>query len=215
MPPTLSISEIFLSIQGESTRAGLPCTFVRLAGCDVGCQWCDTPYAREGGEAMELAAVLARVKELDCPLVEVTGGEPLAQEGAITLLARLCEAGYQVLLETSGTVDIAGVDERVVRIVDVKCPSSGATDRMRWANMRLLRPADEVKIVLAGRTDYDFAKDVIARYDLTRRCTVLLGAVAGRLALADLSAWILADRLPVRLNVQLHKIIWPAEERGR
>jgi 7-carboxy-7-deazaguanine synthase len=215
MPVTLSISEIFLSVQGESTRAGLPCAFVRLAGCDVGCRWCDTTYARQGGEKMELPAVLARVQEMACPLLEVTGGEPLAQPEALELLKELCDAGYEVLLETSGTVDIAAVDPRVVRIVDVKCPSSGVTQKMLWENLRVLRPRDEVKIVLADRADYDFAKDVIARYDLTRCCTVLLGAVAGSLSLADLAAWILADRLAVRLNVQLHKMIWPAEERGR
>ena len=180
MPVVLSISEIFLSIQGESTRRGCG---VRLSGWRVA-MWAASvrhPVCQERREPMELAAALARIRELACPLVEVTGGEPLAQPGAVTLLAKLCDAGYQVLLETSGTVDIAGVDERVVRIVDVKCPSSGATGRMRWENLRLLRPTDEVKIVLADRADYDFAKDVIARYDLTRCCTVLLGAVAGRL----------------------------------
>ena len=211
----LSISEIFLSLQGESTYAGRPCAFVRLAGCDVGCKWCDTEYARQGGEVMELAAVLARVKALGCPLVEVTGGEPLAQAGAVVLLHQLCQAGYEVLLETFGTVDISGVDPRVVRIVDVKCPSSGAAEKMCWENLSRLRKTDEVKLVLADRGDYDFARDVIARYDLAGRCTVLMGPVAGELQAATLAAWILEDHLPVRLNLQLHKIIWPLEERGR
>lgn len=215
MSDELLVSEIFRSIQGEGLRAGRPCVLVRLAGCDVGCAWCDTPHARTGGEAMTIPAVLARVAELGGPLVEVTGGEPLAQPGALTLLGALCEAGYETLLETSGTVDIAPVDPRVVRIVDVKCPSSGVTETMHWANLDVLRSVDEVKFVLADRADYDFAREVIARYGLTDRCAVLLGAVADRLAPAELAEWILADRLDVRLQLQLHKLVWPGEDRGR
>lgn len=214
MSKTLNISEIFLSIQGEGTRAGRPCVMVRLAGCDVHCAWCDTPQAQAGGEAMTLEGVVEQVRQLDCPLVEVTGGEPLVQSASPALLSRLCDEGWEVLLETSGTKDICPLDRRVVRIVDVKCPSSGAGGKMLWANMAELGPGDEVKFVLADRADYDFACRVIARYDLVRRCAVLLGPVEGRLAAAELAGWILADHLAVRLNVQLHRILWPSRDRG-
>jgi len=163
---------------------------------------------------MSLAEVLDRVRGLNCPLVELTGGEPLLQPASPELLKRLCDAGHEVLLETSGAHDIFPIDPRVVRIVDVKCPSSGETARMLWSNLDRLRQGDEVKFVVADRADYDFARGVISRYDLAGRCTVLVGPVAGRLAGHELAEWILADRLPVRLNLQLHKILWPGKDRG-
>ena len=214
MSEPLIVNEIFLSIQGEGTRAGRPCTLVRLTGCNLRCRWCDTAYAYDEGVPMTLEAVTERVAQLGCRLVELTGGEPLLQRAAPDLLRELCQAGYEVLVETSGERDIAPVDPRVVRIVDVKCPSSGESDKMRWSNLDILRPADEVKFVVADRVDYTFAKEIMSRYDLPRRCTVLMGAVIGELPPAELASWILADSLPVRLQVQLHKILWPQSARG-
>ncbi len=214
MIDTLTINEIFLSLQGEGTRAGRPCVLIRLTGCDLRCNWCDTQYAYDEGDPMSIDAICAAVAEFGCPLVEVTGGEPLAQPAAEALLAVLCDAGYEVLLETSGARPIDGVDPRVVRIVDVKCPSSGEADRMVWANMADVRASDEVKFVLADRADYEYARDVIGEHNLPDRCTVLMGAVFGKLDGAELAAWILEDRLAVRLNLQLHKLLWPHEERG-
>jgi len=214
MPNELRVNEIFLSIQGEGVRAGRPCVLIRLTGCPLRCAWCDTPYAYDEGEPMAIDAICTIVAEFGCPLVEVTGGEPLAQPATPALLTTLCEAGYEVLLETSGACDIAEIDPRVVRIVDIKCPASGEADKMLWENLQHLRPADEVKFVLADRADYDYARDVIARHDLADACTVLMGPVADQLGPAELAAWILADRLTVRLNLQLHKTLWPAKERG-
>lgn len=213
----MSISEIFLSIQGEGVRAGRPCVLVRLAGCDLSCAWCDTGYARDrsAGERMGIDDVLHRVADLRCPLVEVTGGEPMMQPTAPALLTALCDAGYETLLETAGSRDIAALDRRAIRIVDVKCPSSGMSGRMHWPNLEHLRSADEAKFVCADRADYDYARDVITRYHLFSRCTVLLGPVTGSLEPATLAEWMLHDRLNARLNLQLHKMIWPNEERGR
>lgn len=215
MADILIVNEIFKSIQGEGSRAGRPCTLVRLTGCGLRCAWCDTQYAYDEGARMPVEAVLEKVAELGCPLVEVTGGEPLDQPAAHDLLARLCDAGYEVLLETNNARDIAAVDPRVVRIVDVKCPSSGQTDRMVWRNLNVLRPSDEVKFVVADRADYEFARQTIARYDLPLHCTVLMGAVAGQMDAGQLADWVLADRLDVRLQVQLHKVLWPGESKGR
>jgi len=211
---TLTVSEIFLSIQGEGTRAGLPCTLIRLTGCNLRCAWCDTRHAYEGGRQMSVADVLARVGELGCPLVEVTGGEPLAQPHATLLLRALCDAGYETLLETNGSLDVRGVDGRVVRIVDFKCPSSGQADRNLWANVDCLRPGDEVKFVVADRADYDFARQAVERHRLAEQCTVLLSPVLDRLAPAELAGWILTDGLGVRLSLQLHRILWPDAQRG-
>jgi 7-carboxy-7-deazaguanine synthase len=216
---TLIVNELFLSIQGEGTRAGLPCTLVRLTGCNLRCRWCDTPYARQEGAEMDLEDILRRVGELGCPRVEVTGGEPLLQPAALDLLSRLCEAGYQTLLETNGSLDVSPVDPRVVRIVDVKCPSSGESSMNRWENLRLLNGRDEVKFVLADRADYEFARKVLAEHNLLGRCAVIFspvggGAPGGELPPAQLAEWILADRLDVRLGLQLHKILWPGRDRG-
>jgi 7-carboxy-7-deazaguanine synthase len=208
------VNEIFYSIQGESTLAGRPCVLIRLTGCQMRCAWCDTEHAFYEGSWMTLDEVLAEVARHRCPLVELTGGEPLLQPGALPLLRALCDAGYEVALETGGGLDISGVDRRVRRIVDVKCPGSGEADRNRWRNLELLGPHDEVKLVLADRADYEWARAVIERHRLAERCPVHLSAVHGALPLEDLAAWVLEDRLPVRLQVQLHKLIWGAHTRG-
>jgi 7-carboxy-7-deazaguanine synthase len=208
------VNEIFRSIQGEGTRAGRPCSFVRLAGCNLRCSWCDTRYAWDKYVEMSQADVLNRLANLKCPMVEVTGGEPLAQEASAGLLQALCQVGYEVLMETNGTLDISVVDSRVARIVDIKCPSSGEHGKMRWENIPLLRQADEVKFVIAERGDYDYACKVIADYNLPRRCAVILSPVLGVLKPADLSAWMLYDVLDARLGLQLHKFIWPSQDRG-
>jgi 7-carboxy-7-deazaguanine synthase len=212
--PTLRVSEIFHSLQGESTRVGLPTVFVRLAGCPLRCNWCDTSYAFSGGETLALEAILARVAAFDCKTVCVTGGEPLAQAGCLALLAALCDAGHSVSLETSGALDISAVDPRVSRIVDIKPPGSGEVEKNRWENLEHLRETDELKFVLASRTDYDWAKSALAGRHLAGKCTVLFSPVADALPAAQLAEWILADRLPVRFQLQLHKILW-GQERGR
>lgn len=210
---TLRISEIFHSLQGESTRVGLPTSFIRLTGCPLRCTWCDTAYAFSGGEVMGMSAILDRVATFDCPTVCVTGGEPLAQAACLPLLAALCDAGHSVSLETSGALDIGPVDARVSRIVDLKAPGSGECARNRWGNLDLLRPDDELKLVLASREDYDWAKNsVLAGRRIP--CPVLLSPVWDRLAPAELAQWILEDRLPVRFQLQLHKILWK-DSRGR
>lgn len=222
MAATLRISEIFYSLQGESTRVGLPTVFIRLTGCPLRCNWCDTTYAFSGGTTLGLDAILEQVAAYACPTVCVTGGEPLAQANCLPLLAALCDTGYAVSLETSGALDIGKVDPRVSRIVDLKAPDSGEADKNRWENLDLLRPSDELKLVLASRADYDWAKEVIAgRHDekstLAGRqipCPVLLSPVADRLPPVDLAQWILDDRLNVRFQLQLHKILWK-ESRGR
>jgi len=213
-PVTLRITEIFHSLQGETSRAGLPTVFVRLTGCPLRCTWCDTEYAFTGGSTRSLDDVLAEVASHRCPTVCVTGGEPLSQKNCLPLLTALCDAGYSVSLETSGALDIGDVDPRVSRIVDLKAPGSGEEARNLSSNIPLLTPHDELKLVLAGEADYAWAKARIAEYRLTDRCPVLLAPVQGQLNPADLAAWILRDKLPVRMQVQLHKIIW-GNEPGR
>ncbi|MCD6365465.1 MAG: radical SAM protein [Planctomycetes bacterium] len=196
MGKLLTVSEIFLSIQGESTRAGLPCSFVRLAGCNLRCKWCDTPYAQlaSNGDEISIEDIFARIEELACKRVEVTGGEPLIQPGALELLQKFCDAGYETLLETNGSLDISAVDERVVRIVDLKCPSSGEESKNRPQNIPLLTRRDEVKFVLAGRADYEFAVRAVKEYSLIGRCgAVIFSPVRLRLEPAELAGWILAD----------------------
>ena len=211
---TLQINEIFHSIQGESTRVGQPCVFVRLTGCPLRCTWCDTEYAFHAGERMALETILDRVRSYGCPLVEVTGGEPLHQPEALVLLMKLCDAGHQVMIETSGAFDISAIDPRASIIMDVKCPGSGMTDRMKWANMDHLSQKDEVKFVLKDQADYEWARDIVKQYSLGDRCSVLFSPVFGSLDLQPLAEWILSDRLPVRFQVQLHKLIWDPETRG-
>lgn len=206
--PRVRVTEIFHSIQGESARAGLPSVFVRLTGCPLRCHWCDTQYAFSGGTPLTVAEILARVRGYDTGVVCVTGGEPLAQPGCLPLLAALCDAGFSVSLETSGALDLSGVDPRVARIMDLKAPGSGEAQRNRWENIECLKPGDEIKIVLAGEADYQWAREQIERHRLAERCDVLLSPVHGALPLRSLAEWILRDRLPVRLQVQMHKLIW-------
>jgi len=211
----IRIHEIYESIQGESTFAGLPCTFVRLSRCNLRCRWCDTPQAFEGGTEMPRAEVLAKALSFGTSLVELTGGEPLLQAGAIPLLQELCDAGRTVLLETSGERDISEVDPRVHRIMDLKAPGSGESKRNRWENIAELSKRDEVKLVLADRADYDWAKAVIAEHRLPDRVNaVLLSCVWGELDPKDLVKWVLEDRLPVRVQMQMHKLIWDADAQG-
>jgi len=211
----LTINEIFYSIQGESTRAGLPCVFVRLTACDLRCSWCDTPYAFDEGRKMSVDEVVASVERHGCPLVEITGGEPLLQEDVYPLMTRLAAAGKTVMLETGGHRSIARVPLDVLKIVDVKCPGSGEADRNDWANLDMLAPHDEVKFVIKDRADYEFAKDVIARHDLgARAAAVLMSPVHGVLEPRVLSEWMLADGLRARLQLQLHKYIWTPATRG-
>jgi 7-carboxy-7-deazaguanine synthase len=211
---TLIVNEIYHSIQGESSWAGLPCVLVRLTGCPLRCTWCDTEYAFTEGRPMTIADILDKVNAYACDLVEVTGGEPLAQPATRALLAALCDAGKRVLLETAGSHDISGLDPRVIRIMDLKCPSSGEQERNLWSNVEHLRPQDEVKFVIGDRADYDWARATMERHRLAERCGVLVSPVHGRLGPADLAGWVLADGLPVRMQLQLHKLIWPAAKRG-
>ena len=209
----LEISEIFHSIQGESTRAGRPCVFVRLAGCNLDCSYCDTAYARERGEPSTREAVVARVEAYRCRLVEITGGEPLLQEETPALVSALLDRGREVLVETNGTLDISVLDPRAVRIMDLKCPSSGESKETRWENLARLTPRDEVKFVVAGREDYLWARGVVEER-LPSGPAVLFSPAAGLLDPADLAAWIIVDGLEVRLQLQLQKIIWPDRDRG-
>ena len=212
---TYLVNEIFYSIQGESSFAGRPCVLVRLTGCQMRCVWCDSEYSFYEGRWRTLEEIVAEIERHDCPLVEVTGGEPLLQPGVRALMTRLCDLGYELLLETGGGVDIRGVDARVRRIVDIKCPGSGEAENNRWENVEALTPSDEVKFVVADRTDYDWAKGRLAEWSLDRRCPVHLSPVeGGRLEPRDLAAWILEDRLPVRLGLQIHKLLWGAGTRG-
>jgi 7-carboxy-7-deazaguanine synthase len=214
VPVSLVVNEIFHSIQGESTHAGRPCVFVRLTGCNLRCVWCDTAYAFHEGEPMSVEQVLARVRAHGCPLVEITGGEPLLQAEAVVLMQRLVEDGYEVLLETGGSLSVENVPRGVKRIVDIKCPGSGEVERNDWSNLRHLREGDELKFVLADREDYVWARDQVAGHDLTRRVPVLFSAVHGTLDSAELARWILEDGLDVRAQIQLHKVLWPAATRG-
>ena len=210
----LRVNEIFHSIQGESTFAGRPCVFVRLTGCPLRCTWCDTEYAFYAGTEQSVDDILAQVRRYDCPLVEVTGGEPLAQSSTTSLLTSLCDNGFTVLLETSGALDTANVDPRVHVILDVKCPQSGMTERMHWPNVERLRRQDEVKFVVQDRPDYEWAKDVVSRYQLMECCPVLFSPVFGSLDPRLLAEWVLADRLPIRVQLQMHKFIWAPDMRG-
>ncbi len=210
----MRVSEIFHSLQGESGRVGMPTVFVRLAGCPLRCTWCDTTYAFTGGEQLNIETILQRVTAFACPTVCVTGGEPLAQSACLALLAALCDAGYSVSLETSGALDIGAVDARVSRIVDLKAPGSGETPRMRWENIALLLPNDEIKIVLASRADYDWAVAACHQHRLFERCAVFFSPVWDTLPPVQLADWILQDNLPVRFQLQLHKILW-SDARGK
>ena len=209
------ISEIFYSLQGESTRIGLPCVFIRLAGCNLRCVYCDTLYAHEEGADFALEAILSQVAGFHCPLVCVTGGEPLAVEGTGDLLTSLKENGYKVLLETNGTLPLHGLPEGISIIMDIKCPSSGFSDKVRWENLDALSPADEIKFVISTEEDYLWATGVLHKYNIAQRHPVLFSPAAPLMDMRQLAEWILRDKLPVRLQPQLHKIIWGAETRGK
>jgi 7-carboxy-7-deazaguanine synthase len=210
----MRITEIFHSIQGESSHAGRPCVFVRLTGCNLRCTWCDSEYTFTGGERMTLDEVEERVRSYNCNLVEITGGEPLAQAESFDLIKKLCDDGFEVLIETSGSIDTSPVDERAKLILDIKCPGSGEVEKNRWENVDRLRPQhDEVKFVIADRNDYEWAKRVIEERGLAKH-TVLLSPVWGRMDMKALAEWMLADRVPARFQTQLHKHIWGADVKG-
>lgn len=204
----LRITEVFLSLQGESRTVGWPTVFIRLTGCPLRCGYCDTTYAFHGGEWMSSAAILARTADYGVKHVTVTGGEPLAQKGCLPLLTHLCDAGYEVSLETSGALDVARVDARVIKVMDLKTPGSGEVERNRWCNLEHLNPRDQIKLVLYDRADYDWAKAQIDKYELPQICEVLLSPAYGTLTPRELADWIVADRLPVRFQIQLHKYLW-------
>jgi 7-carboxy-7-deazaguanine synthase len=213
--PMLTINEIFHSIQGESTHTGRPCVFVRLTACDLRCSWCDTPYAFHEGRKMSIEQVVSDVAAFECPVVEITGGEPLLQPDVYPLMRELLDRGHTVLLETGGHRSVSDVPPGVIRIIDVKCPASGESAKNDWSNLDLLTPTDEVKFVVQDRQDYEFAKDVMMRHALEEKCAaILISPVHGVLPGKELAAWILADRLPVRLQLQAHKYIWSADARG-
>jgi len=226
MPDTLRINEIFHSIQGESSWVGLPCVFVRLTGCHLRCAYCDTAYAFHEGQRQSIDSIIEAVVRYETSLVEITGGEPLLQHGVHDLMSRLCDLGRTVLIETSGACDISPCDPRVIRILDLKTPGSGEVDRNLWSNVEHLSERDEVKFVITDRADYEWARDILHQHDLTHRVKSVIFAgvfeqprgleIAGckSLPLAELARWILEDGLPVRLQTQLHKIIWEPQTRG-
>ncbi len=212
------LSEIFYSIQGEGLRAGLPCIFVRMQGCKLRCSWCDTPYALDHRKPeLEISGseIINRISNFHCAFIEFTGGEPLEQFGTFTLMQRLCENGYTVAVETAGHIDTSLLDERIIRIIDIKCPDSNMTSLMYWPNMERLRPTDEIKFVVSSRKDFDYAIDVIRRYDIvSKTASVLLSPAFGLVSAKNLAEWLLAVELPIRLQLQLHKFIWDPNTRG-
>ncbi len=211
---TLKINEIFYSIQGESSFSGLPCVFVRLTYCNLRCSFCDTEYAFFEGQEMAIDEIISRIAAFDCRLVEITGGEPLIQKNVHRLMQQLCDTGYQVLLETAGHLPIGDVDGRVRRIMDIKCPSSNEADKMNWENINFLTDDDEVKFVIGNRHDFEYAVSVIVKYQLDKKCSVLFSPVFDAVPYESLANWILDLKLPVRMQVQLHKMIWSPDTRG-
>jgi 7-carboxy-7-deazaguanine synthase len=208
---SLRISEIFFSLQGETRRVGLPTVFVRLTGCPLRCTYCDTSYAFTGGQTMSLQSILQQVAQYSPRYITVTGGEPLSQKNSLLLMQALCDEGYEVSLETGGMLDVSGVDERVCKVVDLKTPASGEMAKNLLSNLEHLNPQDEIKFVLCGEADYQWAKQMLTEHRLAQRCEVLFSPAQGQLAPKELAEWILRDRLPVRLQVQLHKILWGNE----
>lgn len=213
-PNILVINEIYSSIQGESSYAGLPCVFVRLTGCNLRCTYCDTEYAFYEGQRRSVDEVAAEVLGFDIPLIEITGGEPLLQKSCATLAKRLLQEGRKVLVETSGAFPIDLLPEGAIRIMDLKCPSSGECDKNDWDNIGRLKPYDEVKFVIGDRADYEWARDVIRKHDLPTRCTVLLSTVFGKIEPVQVTEWMLADNLAARFQLQMHKYIWDPKKRG-
>lgn len=205
---TLRIREIFYSLQGETSRIGLPTVFIRLTGCPLRCGYCDTAYAFSGGEHMTIATILQRVAQYQTQYVTVTGGEPLAQKACLMLLTALCDAAYSVSLETSGAMSLSGVDPRVNKIMDIKTPGSGEMEKNRWSNLETLTPHDEIKFVLCNEDDYQWARGIIEKHHLDKYCPVLLSPVYGQVDPSTLANWILKDQLPVRMQIQLHKLLW-------
>ncbi len=211
----LTVNEIFHSIQGESTHAGRPCVFVRLTACDLRCSWCDTPYAFHEGQKMSVDEVVGRVREYGCEVVEITGGEPLLQKEVYPLMQRLLDDGRTVMLETGGHLSVEAVPAAVIRVIDVKCPGSGESAKNHWANLDRLRPTDEIKFVIKDRADYEYAREVVAKHELIGRCAAVhFSPVHGVLDAKQLAAWVLEDRLSVRVQLQVHKFIWSPETRG-
>ncbi len=210
----LKINEIYASIQGESSHTGLPCVFIRLTGCNLRCSWCDTAYAFYEGNDLTIEETLQKVETFGLPLVEITGGEPLLQENVYPLMEALLKKGYRVMLETGGALPIDKVPERVIKILDIKCPGSGEEKKNHLENLKFLSPHDEVKFVLLDRADYEWSRDLLRKYDLAPSTQVLFSPVYDKLNLKDLSQWILKDRLAVRLQTQLHKVIWSKDAIG-
>jgi 7-carboxy-7-deazaguanine synthase len=211
----LTVNEIFHSIQGESTHAGRPCVFVRLTACDLRCTWCDTTYAFHEGHKMSVDEVVDRVRSYGCDVVEITGGEPLLQKEVYPLMQCLLDDGRTVMIETGGHLSVDAVPDAVIRVIDVKCPGSGEADKNHWANLERLRPTDEIKFVIKDRADYEYARDVVIRHELAARCNaVLFSPVHGVQDAKSLAEWVLADRLPVRVQLQTHKFIWDPQTRG-
>ena len=210
----LKVNEIYYSVQGESTKAGLPCVFIRLTFCNLRCTYCDTEYAFYDGVDMELSDIISKVKEYGCKLVELTGGEPLVQKESFQLMSILCDEGFEVMLETSGSLSTKEVDERVKVILDFKCPSSGMVKKNFYENVNYLKPIDEVKFVIGSREDFEWSRDLIAQYSLDKKCEVLFSIVFGRLSAEELVNWILEEKLNVRFQLQMHKVIWEPMKRG-
>jgi len=211
----MRITEIYQNIQGESSYAGLPCVFVRTTGCDLRCSWCDSEFTFTGGSTMTLDLIMAEVEKYNCELVELTGGEPLLQPEIYELATRLADAGHTVLIETGGHRDISRLDPRVIRIMDLKCPASRECEKNLWANLEHLRPVDEVKFVIADRSDYEWTLNTIREHRLEDRVKLLISTAFGMIEPAQVVTWMLADKLRARFQLQLHKYIWPPEERGR
>lgn len=210
----LKVNEIFHSIQGESSKAGLPCVFVRLTYCNLRCTYCDTEYAFYDGEEKSLETIVEDVKKYNCKLVEITGGEPLMQSESIDLMRKLCDEGFEVMLETGGSLPVKDVDKRVLIVMDLKCPSSGMEKKNLYENLEYLKPVDEIKFIIGNREDYEWTREIIGKYNLTERFTVLLSVVFGKLEPVKLVDWILEDKLNVRYQLQMHKFIWEPDRKG-
>jgi 7-carboxy-7-deazaguanine synthase len=210
----LKVNEIYYSIQGESSKAGLPCVFVRLTYCNLRCTYCDTEYAFYDGSDKTIEEIIAEVRKYDCKLVEITGGEPLVQNESLDLMKRLCDEGFEVMLETGGSLPIKDIDMRVMIIMDLKCPSSKMIKKNLYENIDHIKPSDEIKFVIGTREDYDWSKEIIIKYSLTKKCSVLFSVVFGQLEPVQLVNWILEDKINVRYQLQMHKIIWHPEKKG-
>jgi len=210
----MKVNEIFKSIQGESTFVGLPCIFIRLSGCNLRCSYCDTQYAYEEGFEISIPEFLKKIQDYGCPLVEITGGEPLLQEETFELVKELINRGYKVLIETNGSIGLKRLDRRAIKVMDIKCPSSGMSDKMNWGNISFLSKMDQIKFVIGSKDDYEWAKDVIKKYSLIDKVEVLFSPSFGRLEPKTLAEWILQDNLNIRFQLQVHKYIWESNRRG-